>query len=599
MIPSPEIKELALGDYLKIITKRSWIVVLCLAIGIAGVILYSAANSNIFAAEVIVELRKSPLKLLNPSETPLTPEQLMREDYQAKKGLFQSQTIIERVTKKLSFSISPAALLSIIDIVPVEDSNIVFVKAQGTNPQEITEIANTLVNELIQQEIEINSTVAEYGVGRLEDQISDTLIKLKQSEKELSDFIKNNGDMVEQDEAYQRLKKQRIMLEEVIVAESSRFGDKHQKIISLKKQMGQLSADFAEAAEERNKIRDLVSEYEVLKQQSETFKSLYEELTWRSERLDAAGGLVVSDIKVLDYARVPDKPIPAMPFKRKMYTIFASLFLGILLAFYLENQDKSLKMSEEVEFYTKLPFLGYVPNAGGFRDKEKCLVSNDKPQSLIAEAFRNIKVSLLFASSDEEPVDTIIVTSSLPKEGKTLAASNLAITFAHGGEKTLIIDADLRGGKLAEMLDVKSKKGLSEILKGKAKLEEVVTDTKIENLSVLPSGTHIPNSADVLSSDAFKKAMTELKKTYKKIIIDVPAVMPFTDFMFWAHESDLLLLVVKAGSTQLDVIKEAKAKFDNKISFKGAVLNKAAVESDMKYYEHYFKTIAKKIEKKK
>ena len=149
-----------------------------------------------------------------------------------------------------------------------------------------------------------------------------------------------------------------------------------------------------------------------------------------------------------------------------------------------------------------------------------------------------------------------------------------------------------------KLYEAKNKKGLSELLSGKASLDEALVDTKIQNLSVITSGEHIPNSADFLSSEKFREIISELKTKFQKIIIDVPAIMPFTDFMFWAHESDLLLMAIKSGATSFDIIEKAKNKLAGKISFKGAVLNKTAVESDMKYYKHYFKTVAGKAKKK-
>jgi capsular exopolysaccharide synthesis family protein len=257
-----------------------------------------------------------------------------------------------------------------------------------------------------------------------------------------------------------------------------------------------------------------------------------------------------------------------------------------------------LKTPEDVEFYAKLPFLGYVPLIRG-KEKDRYLASNKDQFSITAEAFRNIKVSLLFSAPENKPAKSILVTSSNPKEGKSLVASNLATVFAQEGKPTLLIDADMRGGKLAGTFDIDITPGMSEVLSGNASVDEVIKETQVPNLSIIPSGVHIPNPIDILNTENFEKLFGTVSSRFEKIVIDIPSVLTFTDSLFWERKSDYLVMVIKSGTTQLKAIEEAKKKFIGKVSLAGAILNKTEITKDLKYYLHYFEKTIKNAKKVK
>jgi capsular exopolysaccharide synthesis family protein len=239
-----------------------------------------------------------------------------------------------------------------------------------------------------------------------------------------------------------------------------------------------------------------------------------------------------------------------------------------------------------------MPFLGEVPPALRKEAAKDVIdkIVRIKPEDLMAEVFRNIRVNVLFSSTEEKPMDAIMVSSSVLSEGKTFVAANMAITFAqaHKGDNTLLIDGDMRRGELGEFFNIGGGKGLSEYLKGEASVDDIIYSTDIENFSVIPSGEHLDNPEELLKSEKLGELVKAAKGKFKRIIIDVPAIMDFEDIKHWGKVCDGLVYVIGSGYTPLEDVFEAKKKLEGKIDIAGGVLNHVAVETDFYYYWRYF-----------
>jgi len=601
MIPSPEVKELSLGDYIKIVTKRFWIIVLLFVTAVFILFAYTLTAPNIYVAKTTVQLEKNPLELIDTKKAPVTTKRRWgREDFKTQVTLLESRFVAERVIDRLELPVTPKQLLRTVKVEAIPGTNMAVVSVYGRQPIIITEIANAWVREFIRRDLEINSGLAQYGVSKLEKQLEDTLSMLGQSERELNEFIQKHGDLAEQEEAVRILKDQEKRLNEELIEESAQYGPKHHEVVSLEKQIRDTRAKLEVEMQKYLKVQDKMATYDVLKKKTETYRSIYDDLIMRAKQLGTARGLAVSDIKIIDLAQVPLEPEPTLPIKLQILIVMGSLFFGVLVCFYMEARDTTLRTSEGVEFYARMPFLGYIPTIKKRLDnKKRCLISSTEPYSATTEAFRNIKTSLLFAPPEGVTLKTIMVSSSAPGEGKTLAACNLATVFAEGGHSTLLIDGDMRKGELADVFDMKKKKGLSDMLSGKASADEVIAETKVQNLSLITSGAHIPNPGDVLDSENFTKLFQTIEAKFDKIVIDVPAILSFSDCLYWESKTKALVLLIKAGKTKLDAIKKAEEKFMKKMQIKGAILNGTVVEQDLQYYLQNFQSIMKKKKEKK
>lgn len=224
----------------------------------------------------------------------------------------------------------------------------------------------------------------------------------------------------------------------------------------------------------------------------------------------------------------------------------------------------------------------------------------DDPKSIMSEAFRVLRTNLQFASVDK-PLKKIMITSSVPQEGKSLIVSNLAVSMANAGNKTLLVDADLRRPKQQKNFLLENYKGLSNLLAENLALESVVNQTKIENLHVLTSGPVPPNPAEILGSARMKRFIEEASSIYDMVLFDSPPVNSVADASILSASMDGVILVVEAGSTEREAAIVAKQQLE-KVNARilGVVLNKVEQKSGgYYYYYYYYGEDNKKIRKKK
>ncbi len=267
--------------------------------------------------------------------------------------------------------------------------------------------------------------------------------------------------------------------------------------------------------------------------------------------------LHVSNIRVLDRARVSAVPVRPNVRKNLALAIFFGLVGGIALAFATEYFDSSIASQEPFEQRLGLAFLGIIPSIDANKDgSPQDLVVHTQPKSASAECLRAIRTNLLFMSP-EKPLHTILVTSSGPQEGKTTTATSLAITMAGSGKKVLLVDADMRRPRIHRIFGVSSSTGLSSLILGELKLGDVVQATPVSGLYVLPCGPVPPNPSELLHTQVFRKLLGEMAQEYDKVIIDSPPVGVVADAVVTAAHVDGTVVVLKAGRASREVARHA------------------------------------------
>jgi capsular exopolysaccharide synthesis family protein len=355
-----------------------------------------------------------------------------------------------------------------------------------------------------------------------------------------------------------------------------------------------------------NTMSEKLVQYNILKREAEANKTLYDGLQTKLKEAGISVGLKSSNIRVVDPAMIPSTP--ARPAKARNIALgfLVGLVGGIGLALLREYLDNTVKTPDDVETLARLPSLAVVPAFGegpnasrrtgflkttssnGF-DKRIELVAQHLPKSQVSEAFRALRTALLLSQPDRPP-QVLLVTSALPREGKTTAAANLAVTLAQLGDKTVLVDGDLRKPGIGRLLNLGNGKyaGLSSYLAGVSTLDLVtVPHPSIPNLAAIPTGPLPPNPADLLSSHRLTEAIAELRTKYKFIVIDSPPIMAATDAVILSVQTDGVLLVVRSGETPKEAFTRAR---DLLISVKshllGVVLN-AVDSSAPDYYYSY------------
>ena len=349
-------------------------------------------------------------------------------------------------------------------------------------------------------------------------------------------------------------------------------------------------------------------EYNILKRNAEADKAMYDGLLTKLKEANIAAGLKSSNIRVVDPAMIPSTPSRPSKTRNIALSFLVGLVGGIGLALLREYLDNTVKTPDDIEALARLPSLAVVPSfsedgaasrrsrlLGGAsvngHEKRVELVAQHLPKSQMSESFRALRTALLLSQA-EHPPQIVLVTSSLPREGKTTSAANLAVTLAQLGDRTLLIDADLRKPGVVRMLNLTDGKyaGLSSYLAGVSSLDSVtVPHPAIANLVAIPTGPLPPNPADLLSSHKLAEALRQLRSQFKFIVIDSPPIMAATDAVILSVQADGVLLVVRSGETPKEAFTRARNLLVNvKCRLLGVVLNAVDSRAPDYYYSYRY-----------
>jgi len=359
---------------------------------------------------------------------------------------------------------------------------------------------------------------------------------------------------------------------------------------------------------EANDLAEKLVQYHILQHDAESNKQLYDGLLQKLKEAGITAGLRSSNIRVVDPALAPANPSRPQKARNILLAVLVGLVGGVGLALFREYLDNTVKSPDDIEALTGLPSLAVVPSLPGLRTSHSRfsrlareaapqsasgprveLLSYLQPKSQISEAFRALRTSLLLSQADHPP-QVILVTSALPREGKTTAAVNLAVTLAQLGDRTLLMDSDLRkpGIRRALNLTIGKEVGLSSYLAGVSTLDEAtIPHPTIDNLVALTTGPVPPSPADLLSSHRMREAIVELRHRFKFIVIDSPPVMAATDAVILSALTDGVLLVVRSGETPKEAFTRTRDLLAAvKCRLLGVVLN-AVDSSAPDYYYSY------------
>lgn len=218
--------------------------------------------------------------------------------------------------------------------------------------------------------------------------------------------------------------------------------------------------------------------------------------------------------------------------------------------------------------------------------KIRHLITKLNPKSPISEQYRTIRTNIQFASVDDE-IESLIVTSSGPGEGKSMTTANLAVVYAQQGKNVLLIDADLRKPTVHYTFRLDNLRGLSNVLVGEHQLHEVINESDVPNLDVISCGPIPPNPAELLASRKMAQLLEEAKMTYDIVIFDTPPVLAVTDAQILANLVDGSLLVVRSNHTEIESATKAKEALEPaKAKLLGTVLN-GREKASSNYYYYY------------
>jgi capsular exopolysaccharide synthesis family protein len=354
--------------------------------------------------------------------------------------------------------------------------------------------------------------------------------------------------------------------------------------------------------------------YRIIQQEIETNKSLLNGLLQGAKENDVVLAGKPNNISIVDYALTPDTPVGPNRTRTVIAAFFLSIGLGLGLALFFEYLDDTVHSTEEVERMLHLPALAVIPSVGsaarrrvlpgisrtaalqkhsnGNGNGSSELLMNLDSRSPLAEAYRHLRTSVLLSTAGRAP-KSLLVTSSLPGEGKTTTAVNTAISLAQTGASVVIIDADMRRPRLQSIFDMRGQEGLSSILSSdvsEGDMLSMVRQDEESGLSVLTSGPIPPNPAELLGSDQMRRLIATLQANYTHVVVDSPPVSSFTDGVLISTMVDGVLLVVHGGKSSRHIVRRSKQLL-NDVGAKifGVVLNNVNLQShDYYYYQSYY-----------
>lgn len=376
-----------------------------------------------------------------------------------------------------------------------------------------------------------------------------------------------------------------------------------------------LESEAGKQQQDALKLRELGVQYTVLQEEVNANRSLYENVLKRLSETNVSNDLAVSNMEIAERAAKPFSPSgPNVPLYL-LASLVSGLFFGVGAAFLRELVDSSVGTPEKVWRSVGLATLGVVPHLkflnrrryggtqieGGLarhrqaalprtsRVPAKELITNHSPLSIMTEAYRTIRTSLLL-SHPEKPPKVILLTSPSPAEGKTTTTLNLAIALAQDGHQVLVMDADLRKGCCHARLGKINHRGLSNLLTGNLALEESVLPTSISRLSLLSRGIRPPNPVDLLGSPKMRQIVSKLRESFNFILIDSPPAIAVSDAAVLSVLCDGVLLVFHGQKTTMASARQTMERLDAvRAPFMGVILNGIDLRNpEYTYYRRYY-----------
>jgi len=393
---------------------------------------------------------------------------------------------------------------------------------------------------------------------------------------------------------------------------SSEYGPKHPRMINLRAEIRDLrrkisgevdkiiqglkgEVDVAKARERslrsnlgslESKIGDLNQkqvQLSALQRDANANRALYEAFLARFKEMSGQQELQTPDARIISRAGVPT--IPSYPNKTVLvvFAFVGSLVLGLVVVFAIEQLDAGFRSMEQIEQITRFPALGLIPHIRTARNSPPERMVLDDPVSAYAESIRNLFVSLMLSNVDKPP-KLVLVSSSMPEEGKSAISLSLARTVALSGRKVVVVDCDLRRPRVHDSLGMPRTPGLVELLAHRASAEDVIRKDNASGLHVISAGEHVSNTTDLVGSEQMKLLLTNLAKSYDLVVMDSPPVLAVTDARILSTYADKTVFVVRWEKTRREAaILGLRQLSAAGASIAGVVLSKVDVKKHAGY----------------
>ncbi len=610
--------ELNFRDYLRILQKRYWMLVVTIASTTVLVVLYNSFQKPQYRAVVTVRIeeRKTLVGAImnNPvyyrsgvgdyiaSEIRVIKSRPIAEEAGIRIGLISDTMTKDEIDTMVN------NIQSVISVEQEEKTDLLKISVVSRDPKRVAQLANNIA--IVYQEENLKQKNRETRTSRefIEKQLAQAEEKLKIAEDTLKTF------------------REKETATGVGVALSNRLGELQAQLSGLLTKATEQHPDVLRVKEEivniEQQLKDLPqSELDFIRltRDVEVNDKVYRMLRDKVEEARIAEAEKVSDVTIVNPAGEKGYSMSANKARSSLIGLVMGLVIGFILILVTENLDTSIGTIEDVESFIKLPVLGVIPSVK--KDKEekgkhkpKPSVSDRRdiaftvclePNSPFAEAFRILRTNLKIEKNTKT---TLLITSTGPREGKTTALSALGLVLSQMGLKTLLVDTDLRRPSVSKIFGVSREPGLTDLLlsggkdidkiiknftdflMGNLGFEQVTQLPGLEFLSLLSSGALTSSSAEVLSSESMTQAIRELKEKFDVVIFDSPPALSLTDASILAKRVDGVIIVYEVGRTSRDALLRTKIQLESMgAKILGVILNHTRPQTEFQtsYYPYY------------
>ncbi|MDD5449780.1 MAG: polysaccharide biosynthesis tyrosine autokinase [Candidatus Omnitrophica bacterium] len=586
--PPPEMEgeeERKFTDYINIFLKRKEIIITFFVMALVLSAIYYYRMPNIYEANVQILIGNESNITTSPEVAAAKMQEGFYDYLETQFFIIKSKPILQvlvdqlELPKKYDYFASGDAVSLVQDMISLKKvgkTQVVNVGVTFTDPKLCAQIANTLIDLYIKQSVATKLYFSDQVLKWFPEESEK--IKMQTIYGQLQELSKK--DVIESlpsvvnDPIIRQLKSRKSSLEAEEKSLLTRYKEKHPVILKIQ--------DDLKFVDDSLKIET-----------QKIVDNLKQEL---------AGKLQLSNVRVVQYAEIPTIPVGPKRIKGIMLTGMLGLLMGCGLVYLLDYLDNTIRSEEDIEKYIKLPYLGHIPAIKDrSRDEyERRIITSSSPESSLAEAFKNIRTGIVF-SAPPEILKCILVTSTIPSEGKTLVSTNLAATIALDGNNVLLIDSDMRRPTIHNTFKLENTTGLSNYLTGNVSLDLVINKTFIDNLSFISAGPTPPNPSGLLGSFKMEELIKEVREKYDRIVIDGPPLVGVSDSIILSKLVNGTLMVIRFGTASRDVVARAKQCLQEVSSnIIGVILNDVDIEKEAyysKYYHYYSRYYAKYGEK--
>lgn len=477
---------------------------------------------------------------------------------------------------------------------------------------------NNIVN-ITSQENTINDALGNLNASYLD--VQKRGIKAETTYRSLVDkegdvTLENLPALLTDNSTLQLLKEDYLRQEALLVEYKKVYKHKHPKMIRLLENIShiksrikdEIETEYRTTLEEEKKFKKALDDqkkkalvlerkiinYKALRREVETNERMLQIVLNRLKETSVSTQILTNNVRVQDLAEPPKKPIKPKKRLNIALAMIIGLAGGIGLAFFREYMDTTVKDPGEISTLLQIPVLGSVPKVRVDRKNIKEISDIDRvvekdSQSLAAEAYRTIRTNLLFSLNHSSSAKSIVITSSLPKEGKTLTAVNLAMMIANSGERVLLVDADMRKPRIHAIFNETNEDGLFQFLSGEKDFKGIIKYSGIDNLYIVTSGDISHRPAELISSNNMKLFLEKASSQFSKIILDTPPIALVTDAAVLSSICSGVVLIAEGGRATKDLLaksKELLQKVDAKIL--GVIVNNISLTKDLYSYPQYY-----------